>query len=403
MLVEKRLTTFAERLIRTSPIRLRLQLWNGLAYDLGPSPGVTLKLKAPAAVRSLFSANLARIGEAYIRQQIDIDGSVRKALGAADALVRGVRPRAACFARLARFSRHTRRNDERAIEHHYDVSNDFYALWLDNNMAYSCAYFERDIDTLDSAQSQKFKHICRKLMLKPNERLLDIGCGWGGLVLHAARHHGVVAHGITLSRNQLEFASARIKAAGLSDRCTVELRDYRDIDESRKFDKIASVGMFEHVGLANLDEYFGKIQRLLVDDGLVLNHGITTMDPKSRSVGMGAGEFIDRYIFPQGELPHLSLAILAMSERGLEAIDVESLRHHYAKTLGHWATRLEESCNEARRLVGEARYRTWLIYLAGCAHAFAKGWISIHQIVTAKADRRTMQPVTWTRSHMYPH
>jgi cyclopropane-fatty-acyl-phospholipid synthase len=402
MFVEKRLTTFAERLIRTSPIPLRVQLWNGLCVDLGPSPGVTLKLNAPAAVRSLFSANLAKIGEAYIQQQIDIDGSVREALGVADVLVRGLRPRITKFTRLHRPSRHTRKRDARAIEHHYDVSNDFYALWLDTNMAYSCAYFERDTDTLDEAQTQKFAHICRKLMLKPGERLLDIGCGWGGLVLHAARHHGVIAHGITLSRNQLDLARARIEEAGLSDRCTVELMDYRDVDESHKFDKIASVGMFEHVGLANLGEYFRKIYRLLADDGLVMNHGITTMDPQNRAVGMGAGEFIDRYIFPHGELPHLSRAILSMSEQGLEAIDVESLRHHYAKTLGHWAARLEESQHDARRLVGEARYRTWLIYLAGCAHAFAKGWISIHQIVAAKADRGHMHPVPWTRHHIYP-
>jgi cyclopropane-fatty-acyl-phospholipid synthase len=181
----------------------------------------------------------------------------------------------------------------------------------------------------------------------------------------------------------------------------VQLLDYRDVPEDEKFDKIVSVGMFEHVGLAHLSLYFGKIHRLLADDGLVMNHGITTMDPKSRAVGRGAGAFIDRYIFPHGELPHLSLAIRTMSEQNLEAVDVESLRHHYAKTLGLWASRLETAQLQARELVGEQRYRTWLVYLAGCAHAFSQGWISIHQILAAKANRKTMAPVPWTRAHQY--
>jgi len=297
--------------------------------------------------------------------------------------------------------RHSRKQDARAIEHHYDVSNEFYRLWLDRNMAYSCAYFQSDGDTLDQAQEQKFEHICRKLMLKPGERFLDIGCGWGGLICHAARHHGVQALGITLSRNQFELARSRIAREGMADRCKVELLDYRDLPDADKFDKIASVGMFEHVGLSNLPLYFGKIDRLLADDGLVMNHGITTMDPKSRAVGMGAGAFIDRYIFPHGELPHLSLAVRAMSEQNLEVIDVESLRFHYAKTLGIWASRLEAARDLARDLVGERRYRTWLIYLAGCAHAFSRGWISLHQILAAKSQRAAMAPVPWTREHQY--
>src|SRR5690606_6592086 len=235
----------------------------------------------------------------------------------------------------------------------------------------------------------------------PGERLLDIGCGWGGLILHAARRHGVHALGITLSRKQIGYARERIAAAGGADRCSVELTDYRDVPETEKFDKIASVGMFEHVGLANLPKYFGKIERLLADDGLVMNHGITTMDAKSRAVGRGAGAFIDRYIFPHGELPHLSLAIRVLSEQNLEAVDIESLRHHYARTLGIWASRLEAAQKKARELVGEQRYRTWLVYLAGCAHAFSQGWISVHQILAAKASRRGLAPLAWTREHQY--
>jgi len=399
--VEKRLARLTQRFFERTPIPMRLQLWNGAAYDLGPSPAVTVRLKAPSALRILFQADFSNLGEAYIREQIDVEGRISDAMQVADLLVRETRPRAATWARLRRAVRHTRWQDARAIEHHYDVSNEFYRLWLDRNMAYSCAYFRSDDDTLDQAQSQKFEHICRKLLLRPGERLLDIGCGWGGLIIHAARHHGVQALGITLSRNQFELARARIAQEGLGDRCRVELLDYRDLPDAEKFDKIASVGMFEHVGLSNLPLYFGKIDRLLADDGLVMNHGITTMDPQSRAVGMGAGAFIDRYIFPNGELPHLSLAIRSMSEQNLEVIDVESLRYHYAKTLGLWASRLESARDLARSLVGERRYRTWLIYLAGCAHAFSRGWISLHQILAAKQQRAGMAPVPWTRQHQY--
>ncbi|MPZ43096.1 MAG: methyltransferase domain-containing protein [Betaproteobacteria bacterium] len=401
MFVEKRLARFAQHLMTTAPVPMRLQLWNGLAYDLGPAPAVTVKVKKPSAVRALVGADFSELGEAFIHELIDVEGSILEAMRAADALVHGARPHAATWTRLRRVMGHSRKQDARAIEHHYDVSNEFYRLWLDRNMTYSCGYFRSDDDSLDAAQEQKFEHICRKLMLAPGERLLDIGCGWGGLILHAARHHGARALGITLSRNQFEFVRERIAREGLADRCSVELLDYRDVPENEKFDKIASVGMFEHVGLANLPVYFRKIERLLADDGLVMNHGITTMDPKSRAVGLGAGAFIDRYIFPHGELPHLSLAIRAMSEQNLEAVDVESLRYHYARTLDSWASRLESAQAKARDLVGEQRYRTWLVYLAGCAHAFSSGWISLHQILAAKADRKTMKPLLWTREHQY--
>lgn len=401
MFVEKRLARMSQRFLDDAPIPLRLQLWNGLAYDLGPAPAVTVKLNEPAAVKALMDADFSDLGEAYISEKIDVEGRITDAMRAADALVRKAKPRGATWARLRRAVSHTRKQDASAIEHHYDVSNDFYRLWLDDNMAYSCAYFNDERRTLDEAQVAKFEHICRKLMLRPGERLLDIGCGWGGLISHAVRNHGVRALGITLSHKQYEYAMSRIEREGLSDRCRIERLDYRDVPEDEKFDKIASVGMFEHVGLSNLGLYFAKIERLLAVDGIAMNHGITTMDPQNRAVGRGAGEFIDRHIFPHGELPHVSLAVRAMSEAGLEAIDVESLRHHYAKTLGLWATRLEDARDAACRLVGERRYRTWLIYLAGCAHAFEQGWISLHQIVAVKARRQGMSPVPWTRGHLY--
>lgn len=400
MFVEKRIDRLARRIRGGSPLPLKIRLWTGADFDLGPSPVVTLTLKSPAALRCLVRPDFSSLGEAFIDDHIDVDGSLRDTVGAVEGLIRGASSRVARWARLRRVL-HTRRQDARAIAHHYDVSNEFYALWLDRQMVYSCAYFESDHDDLDTAQAHKLDHICRKLQLGAGERLLDVGCGWGGLVLWAARHYGVDATGITLSREQYEHARARIAAEGLADRCRVELMDYRDVPEKEPFDKIASIGMFEHVGLSNLGTYFGKIHRLLGSRGMVMNHGITTMDPDSRAVGMGAGEFIDKHIFPHGELPHLGLAVRSMSEQGLEVVDVESLRFHYARTLWLWASRLEAARPRAVDLVGERRYRTWLVYLAGCAHAFQQGWISLHQILAVHGERAGMAPLPWTRRYMY--
>jgi cyclopropane-fatty-acyl-phospholipid synthase len=398
--VEKRIDTLARRIRTATPLPLTIRLWNGTAYELGPAPIVTLTFKSPAALSCLIRPDFATLGEAFIEERIDVDGPLRDIVRAVDGLIHGASSHVARWARL-RPAVHTRSQDAAAIAHHYDVSNEFYALWLDRQMVYSCAYFESGEEDIDAAQSRKFDHICRKLRLSPGERLLDIGCGWGGLVAWAARNHGVDATGITLSREQLAHAARRIAVEGLAERCRVELLDYRDVPDTAKYDKIASIGMFEHVGLTNLRPYFAKIRGLLSDRGIVLNHGITTMDPMNRAVGMGAGAFIDRHIFPHGELPHLSLAVRTMSEAGLEVVDVESLRFHYARTLWLWATRLEAQRARAIELVGERRYRTWLIYLAGCAHAFQQGWISLHQLLAVRADRSGMAPVPWTRGHMY--
>lgn len=378
-----------------------VNFWDGSSVTPAVPPRVRLSVRTPRALAALVNPSMGKLARHYVEQDLDVEGDAREVVRLSEALSKAPTVAASVASRFLRRRRHSREFDREAVRSHYDVSDDFYRLWLDARRVYSCAYFRRADDTLETAQEQKLDLICRKLMLAPGERLLDIGCGWGGLVIHAARRYGVQALGITLSRNQLDLARERVAREGLGDRCSIELLDYRDVPESRKFDKIASVGMFEHVGLNKLPVYFGKIARLLADDGLVMNHGITTMDPKSRAVGMGAGQFIHRYIFPHGELPHLSLAVRAMSEQNLEAIDIESLRFHYAKTLQAWAARLEAAQSDARRLVGEQRYRTWLVYLAGCAHAFAHGWISIHQILAAKADRRGMAPVSWTRSHVY--
>jgi cyclopropane-fatty-acyl-phospholipid synthase len=298
-------------------------------------------------------------------------------------------------------ARHTKRDDREAIQHHYDVSNEFYALWLDPRMVYSCAYFRGERDTLEQAQLQKLDHICTKLMLKPGEKFLDIGCGWGALAMRAAEKYGVDATGITLSENQFRLASERIRAAGLQDRCRVLLQDYRDAPGEGVYDKIASVGMFEHVGLKNLPVYFGAVRRLLREKGLFLNHGITSSDIDNGAVGMGGGAFIGRYVFPRGELPHLHRAIHDMSALDLEVHDVECLRPHYAKTLGFWSANFERNLDAAVAESSERTARIWRIYLAGCAYGFEQGWMSIHQVLASKRTRPGRTELPLTREWMY--
>ncbi len=296
---------------------------------------------------------------------------------------------------------HSQDRDRDAISHHYDVSNAFYALWLDARMVYSCAYFRQDADSLEQAQVQKLDHICTKLRLAPGERFLDVGCGWGALAIHAAKEYGVDATGITLSKNQHALAVERIRAAGLEGRCRVLLQDYRDHPGEGIYDKVASVGMFEHVGLRHFGEYFGAIRRLLKERGLFLNHGITSSDAQDRTVGLGAGEFIDRYVFPKGELAHLGRVVKEMGRQDFEIADVESLRPHYARTLSRWSDNFEARYGDAVREADERTARIWRLYLAGCAHAFERGWINVYQVLAAKQCEPGPTALPLTRDWMY--
>jgi cyclopropane-fatty-acyl-phospholipid synthase len=401
MLLEDRIQRIVEDVGRHNALPLRLKLWDGRAWDLSPHPKVTVSVPRASAARYLLKPDFSTLGEAVVEGHIEVEGPVREIIRIAETLARAASknpvPR---FWRLRR--RHSKRMDAEAIAYHYDVSNDFYALWLDRNMVYSCAYYRTGREDIHTAQEQKLDHICRKLLLKPGERFLDIGCGWGGLIRWAARRYGVEATGITLSRNQYDYAVERIRAEGLEGRCRVLLQDYRDHPGEGVYDKIASVGMFEHVGLKNLPEYFGVIRRLLKEGGMVMNHGITAVDVDNAWVGLGGGEFIERYVFPHGELPHLSVVVREMAARGLEVGDVECLRQHYARTCHLWSERLEAAHLNAKALAGERRYRIWLLYLAGCAHAFEHNWVSIHQVLATRplADGRSVQP--WTRDYMYP-
>jgi cyclopropane-fatty-acyl-phospholipid synthase len=384
---------------RNLPVTLVLP--DGERVPLSQAPIVDIVARSWRGLRALASPAMGSLARAYVRGDLDFTGSARRMLGVAEGMVGSVshghdHARAQIKSWLNR-----KRGNRRNIAHHYDVSNAFYRMWLDQRMVYSCAYFRDDADTLDAAQEQKLDHICRKLRLEAGEGFLDIGCGWGALLFHAAERYGVVATGITLSQNQFDHVTREIAARGLGGRVRVELRDYLDLPEDEQYDKIASVGMFEHVGVRRFPDYFGKIHRILKPGGLVLNHGITLNLVDAQSLGSGISDFVEDYVFPGGQLTHVARVIEGMAREGLEPIDAESLREHYAKTLWHWVERLEANADAARAEIGDERYRVWRIYMAGSAHAFDRGWLSLWQVVAGKANADGRLPRPLTREHIY--
>ena len=400
MFWEKPLDNALTRLQQRVRASVRLVLWDGREVSFDKEPRVTVRLKDSRVASTLVRPSLLTLAEAYIGGEVEIEGDVRDAIRGAEAISRAI-PKSLFQSKGPTNERHTKRDDRQAIQHHYDVSNEFYQLWLDPGLVYSCAYFREDSDSLEQAQVQKLDHICRKLLLQPGEKLLDIGCGWGALIMHAARHYGVLATGITLSENQHRLAQERIAAAGLQERCRVLLKDYRDMPGEGVFDKVASVGMFEHVGLRNLPVYFNVVRRLLKEKGLFLNHGITSSDVNNSAVGLGAGEFIARYVFPKGELPHLHREIHDMSEQDFEVHDVESLRPHYARTLDLWSAAFERNFAQAVEASSERTARIWRLYLAGSAYAFEQGWISIYQVLATRRTKPGRTALPLTRDWMY--
>ncbi|WP_079204031.1 C17 cyclopropane fatty acid synthase CfaB [Pseudomonas sp. CC6-YY-74] len=384
--------------LRDLQLPLRLRLWDGTEFDLGPEPRVTMVVKDPSLVAQLAHPSLDALGGAYVEGRVELEGPMSEVIRIGDALSQALAdddPR-----ELSRVP-HDKASDAAAISYHYDLSNDFYALWLDPQMVYSCAYFETGAEDLEQAQQAKLRHLCRKLRLQPGERLLDVGCGWGGLARFAAREFGVEVHGITLSRAQLKLARKRVKDEGLGQQVRLQLLDYRDLPQDGRFDKVVSVGMFEHVGHANLPLYCQRLFGAVKAGGLVMNHGITAKFTDGRPVGRGGGEFIGRYVFPEGELPHLATMTAHLSEAGLEVVDVENLRLHYARTLEHWSARLEERLDQAAQLVPEQALRIWRLYLAGCAYGFARGWMSLHQILAVKPHADGSHGLPWTRADLY--
>jgi cyclopropane-fatty-acyl-phospholipid synthase len=372
-------------------------------------PQAVLRLHGAGAMLHLATGQIGRLAEDHVEGRVDVDGSMRVLMDAAAALLdhdprEPSRPTAWRLPRwlglhgwpdwigtLRSSHHHTPEADVRQVQRHYDVSDDFYALWLDPLRVYSCAVFRRldpsrpaDAEELAQAQRDKLDLVCRKLRLQPGERFLDIGAGWGGLLLWAAEHYGVEAHGITLSRHQHAHVRRRIRERGLSGRVSVALMDYRDLPAAPAFDKIASVGMFEHVGRARLPAYFATLQRLLRPGGLLLNHGITAGGTRHDQLGAGIGDFIERHVFPGGELLHVSHVLQVMAEAGLEGLDVENLRPHYARTLWAWSDALEARLDEAARLVPDRVLRAYRLYLPGSAMAFERGWMALHQVLASR-------------------
>ena len=387
------------------PRDFAVRAWDGAvrAPDAGQPERFTLVLRHPGAVRRMFwPPTQYTLGEAYIYDDLDIEGDIHafftfinylremrrglsqrlRWLRRLFALPGGGPPRAGRQAAHLSGALHSRQRDGQAVSYHYDVSNEFYQLWLDRRMVYTCGYFADAGDDIDRAQERKLDYICRKLRLLPGDRLLDIGCGWGGLVIHAAQQYGVHALGITVSRPQVELANERIRAAGLNDRCRVEYQDYRDV--SGTFDKLVSVGMFEQVGGKMLPVYFRKAAQLLRPGGVFLNHGIALSGWEKRPRGQA---FSQRYVFPDGELVPIHATLKAAEQVGLEVRDVESLREHYILTLQNWVRRLEARAEEARRLTDETTYRIWRLYMAGSADGFRSARGNLYQTLLVKPDR----------------
>ncbi|WP_137918417.1 cyclopropane-fatty-acyl-phospholipid synthase family protein [Hydrogenophaga sp. 2FB] len=402
-IVEKALLPWAQRVKSrvNLPVRLSWGERGSSSLSLGEfeAPQVEIRVRDTSALPLLIDPGLDTLGQAYVEGLIDVDGSMKDILAVAHRLAETAQPEAGVLGRLRRRFGHTRESDSKAIQYHYDVSNEFYAQWLDERMVYSCGYFENGDETLDEAQVKKIDHILTKIQLQPGQRLLDIGCGWGALVLRAAQKFGAQCVGVTLSKNQHELARERVKAAGLEDRIDIRLQDYRDVKDG-PFDRITSVGMFEHVGLNHLTAYFGHIRSLLKPDGWAMNHGITSTDANDGETRHGGGAFIDKYVFPQGELPHIGTVLRTMQEGGLEAFDVESLRRHYMRTTQLWSEAFEARTAQIKPLVDEKKWRIWRVYLAGCAWAFEHDEVSIYQVICRAAGQPAHQ-LPWSRRWIY--
>ena len=426
------------RVFQRLPGTIAVRIWRGAAFRCGAGAGASgaaqpvaaeprfvVCFRDPWAVCDLvLGRDPLRLAEAYFRGDVDIEGDLYAALCLKDhfsSLKVPLRERLSSISMAVKLRdlnqhaprclrdgvpshgrpvrSHSRDESRSSAEFHYDLSNEFYRLWLGRGMVYSCAYFERPDEDLDDAQQAKLEHICRKLMLRPGEKFLDIGCGWGALVMHAAQRHGVYAHGITLSQKQLGVARQRIADAGLKDRVTVELKDYRDLQGHAAYDKVASVGMWEHVGRRSLPLYFSTVHRLLKPTGLFLGHGVTHPEAQRWRKSIST-RFINRYVFPDGQLDSVSNIQGFMENAGFEITDAEAVRSHYALTLRAWVQRLERRHGRALEYVSEAAYRVRRLYMAACALEFESGRIGVYELLASKRGPYHAR-LPLTRGHLY--
>jgi len=411
-----------------TPISIRL--WDGSLVALGdnPKPGMEVVLSGPGVIGTLMRSPKAdTLMRLYALGKIDLRGAdlvtfietarVKNTRQKVRGLPLGLLAKFAmsflfvrgeathvdhCYAGDETGLKREQKENQDFIQFHYDLSNDFYKLFLDEQMVYSCGYFRDWGETLEQAQIHKLDMICRKLQLKPGERMLDIGCGWGALICHAAKNYGVQAHGITLSKEQLALTHERIAKMGLQGLVTAELKDYAYVEGP--FDKISSVGMVEHVGIDNMAGYMAKVNSLLRDRGMFLNHGITRpakltdkafrkMNPERR--------LLAKYIFPGGELDHLGHMVQCMESKGFDVHDVEGWRDHYSMTCRHWCQRLEANREEAIRQIGAEKYRMWALYLASCVFVLGEGNARIYQTVATKHKAKGLTGMPCTREHLY--
>ena len=387
------------------PRDFAVRFWDGTTWEAenGQPPKFTLALQHAGAVRRMFTPPVQlTLAEAYFFNDFDIEGDIEAFWDVLHYLM-SLRQRASLVQllklrwRLGKLpaggkessfkaatlqgEAHSPERNRQAISYHYDISNEFYALFLDERMLYSCGYFKTENSDVHQCQLDKIDHVCRKLRLKPGDRLLDVGCGWGGLVVHAAQKYGATVLGITLSKQQKEWADRCIAKAGLTDKCKIEIRDYREIPQTEQFDKISSIGCMEHVGEPRLPDYFRQAFNLLKPGGVILNHGIARGGLAPR---IPRPNFVDKYVFPDGQLEAINTTLRIAEHVGFEVRDVESLRDHYIRTLRFWVSRLEANAEEARKLTNDAAYRIWRLYMSGSVYGFKVGRFNLYQSLLLK-------------------
>ncbi len=422
--VEQRTIQILDQLLGQVSDRVGVRLWNHTLWPDDRTRPATLVLQHSGALAQMFSAGTeVGLAEAYLRNDFDIEGDIAAAFEISEPLLGQLRswkeklkmgallfgasktPKTGRAGRMLRNRRRSRKHsierDREAVTFHYDVSNEFYHLWLDHRMVYSCAYFHSPSDNLNDAQEQKLDYVCRKLRLRPGQRLLDIGCGWGAFVVYSAEHFGVHAVGITLSKRQAEWAQERVREAGLDASVKVFVCDYRNVAaESEHYDAIVSIGMAEHVGRERLPNYFAIARHLLKPGGVFMNQAISEgIIP--RPGNLARDSFIEHYVFPEGDIPPLAILLRAAESSGFEIRDIENLREHYGLTLEHWLRRLEAQHSAAISFVPEETYRVWRLYLAGCGHGFRRSHIAVYQTLLAKLGTNGRADLPLTRSDWY--